>query len=108
VGSPNLFLYTGGVAEEVDSVIARWFPGQKRLTVQATVSLNGNPTPFDHAFLYRGLAKDGHCQGLPFATLHLNHGYGVANVTGLSRAPANVCLTTRAGTVYQHFVRTLP
>jgi len=108
VGSPNLLLYTDGVTEEVDRVIARWFPSQKRFTVQVTVSLNGNPTPFDHAFLFRGLPKDGHCQGSPFATVHLSGGFGIASVVGWNRAPATVCLETRAGTLYVRSVRTFP
>ena len=107
-GSPNLFLYTGGVEEEVTKLIPRWFPSEHRFTIQVGISLNGNGTPFDHALLFRGLAREGHCQGAPFATVHLNQGNGIASISGFSRAPANVCLTTRAGTVYQHFVRTLP
>jgi len=107
-GSPNRLLYAGPVHEEVTRFISRWFPDEHRFTTQIGVSINGTPTPFPEAHLFRGPSRDGHCQGLPFATVTLGaDGSAVSNIVGWRQAPAFICVETQRKTVFDRFVRTL-
>jgi subtilisin family serine protease len=108
VGSPNLLLYAGPVHEDVTRFISRWFPDEHRFTTQIGVAINGTPTPFPEVHLYRGPQKDGHCQGVPFATVTLGaDGSAVSNIVGWKQAPAFICVETQRKTVFDRFVRTL-
>ncbi|MEA2693556.1 MAG: serine protease [Acidobacteriota bacterium] len=107
-GSPNLLLYDGPLHEDVSRFISRWFPGEHRFTTQIGVTLNGTPTPFPQVHLYRGPSKDGHCQGVPFATVELQaDGSAVSNIVGWKQAPAFLCVETQRKTVFDRFVRIL-
>jgi subtilisin family serine protease len=108
-GSPNRLLYDGPVHEDVSRFIPRWFPAEHRFTTQIGVTINGTPTPFLQIRLFRGPAKDGRCQGQPFATPTLAaNGTTVNTIVGWKQSPAFLCVETQAGTVFDRFVRTLP
>ncbi len=107
-GSPNRLLYDGPVHEEVTRFISRWFPAEHRFTTQIEVSINATPTPFPQVHLFRGPSRDGHCQGLPFATVTLGAaGSAVSNIVGWRQAPVFLCVETQRKTVFDRFVRTL-
>ena len=74
----------------------------------AARTINGTPTPFPEVHLYRGPSRDGHCQGVPFATVTLGaDGSAVSNIVGWKQAPAFICVETQRKTVFDRFVRTL-
>jgi hypothetical protein len=104
-GSPNVLLYDGPLREEVTRFIPRWFPDAHRFSVQIGITINGTPTPFPQVRLFRGLSRNGHCQGVPFATATLGaDGVALSKVAGWRQPPTFLCIETERKTVIDRYV----
>jgi hypothetical protein len=107
-GSPNLLLFTGVFQEAPTRFIPRWFPAERRFTVQLGVGVpDGGISPADSARLFRGPVRNGACQGRPFGTARLTGGSATVTIKGWTQAPASVCVETSLGTVFDRLVQTL-
>lgn len=95
------------MAEAVTRIIARWFPAERRMTIQVRVSEWRPGLHSETVQLYRGPLKNGQPQGRPFATVPLASGSGSVTVIGWKQAPAFISGKTSRGTTFQRFVRTL-
>lgn len=94
-------------AETVTRLIARWFPAERRMTIQVRVSEWRPGAHAETAQLHRGPLKNGQPQGRPFATVTLTNGSGSVTVTGWKQGPAFISGKTSRGTTFQRFVRSL-
>lgn len=109
-GSPNRLLYTGPVVETAASGTFQYSRRGKQLTGKMNVSLNGGPTLSEWVDLYRGRpGPQGQCKGKPFARGRIDAD-GWATVTARLQAapPAQSCLATELGGVFQQNVRLVP
>jgi hypothetical protein len=107
-GSPNRLLYTGPVVEEAVDGAFQYSGRRKQLTGKLNVALNGGPTVSGWVDFYRRGAR-GQCKGKPFARGLIDAG-GLATVTAHLQAapPAQSCLVTELGSVFQQKVRRVP
>jgi subtilisin family serine protease len=107
-GSPNLLLYTGEFRETFSRFVPRWFPAEHRFALQmAVVVPGGGISPADSVSLFRGMARNGACQGQPFATARLTGGSATVTVKGWPQAPGSVCAETSLETVFDRMVQTV-
>jgi hypothetical protein len=93
--------------EAVTRLIARWFPAERRMTIQVRVSEWRPGAHAETVQLHRGPLKNGQPQGRPFATVTLADGAGSVTVTGWRQGPAFISGKTSRGTTFQRFVRSL-
>ena len=94
-GSPNLLLHAGAYRESMSQVVYR---AGKRPSVEFTLLVpGGGPSATIEARVFRGLPRDGRCQGAPFAVVVPSTGFVKASLKG--EKPAVVCVETSLGSV---------